>query len=208
MTRYDPNEWDHAACRLWPLVVAAASKGKLVSPAEAERLLSHVDLDAVEKACAALQRWCWLRGLPPLDRVVSYARARDPVRPVADYEVFFEAMGVDVTTERFVLAYPWRKVMEPSPSDVAAARVWVEGMEPALRAFRFVDLELDLREADAAKGRRRPAPQGFSSWDAAAGRHRDLLGQFDAAGLHLRDLRPPGTASYPPPRPQDNRAHL
>lgn len=208
MAGTEPDEWEVAACRLWPLAIAAASKGRLVPPSEAERLLAHTDLEAVEKASAALQTWCWLRGLPPLDRVIAHARARDPLRPVADYEVFFEAMSVDVATERFVLAYPWRKVMAPTPTGVAAARAMVAARGPTLRAFRFLDLELDGREANAAKGRRRPAPMGYPSWEDAAQHYSALLAELAALGLQLHDLRPPGPAPYPPPRPPDNRPHL
>ncbi|HET6399648.1 MAG TPA: hypothetical protein VFH47_08865 [Candidatus Thermoplasmatota archaeon] len=200
---HDPRWWE-AACRVFPLAAAASAKGKLVPPAAAEAHLAMPELDAVEQACSALQTWCWVRGLPPLDRLVAHARARDPVRPVADYEAFYEALGWDVTTERAVLGYPWRKVMEPTPEDVGRAVRLAQGCAAPLREWRRLDLELDLREADAARGRRRPAPTGTASWDDARALHARLLGPLQAAGAALATLRPPGAAPYPPPRPRES----
>jgi hypothetical protein len=196
--------WADAACRLFPLAVTSAAKGKLVPPADAEILLASPHLDAVEQACAALQAWCWVRGLPPLDRLVAHPRTRDPFRPVADYEAFYEALGWDVATERSVLAYPWRKVMEPTSAEVARAARLLREAAPPLRSFRRLDLELDLREADGARGRRRPVPEGFASWEAVAGARDRTLRELAPLGVTLHDLRPAGAAPYPPPRPRDN----
>lgn len=190
-----------AACQLWPLAVAAASKGKLVPPAEAERLLASTDVHAVDNACASLQRWCWMRGLPPLDRVIAHPRMRH-VREIADYDVFFEAMAVIVTTEAFVFAYPWRRVQEPSAEEYAWASHCIEGAGPTVRRFRACDLELELREADAARGRTRPVPAGFAAWSDVAAQRERLAGELAAAGVARGLLRPPGSAPYPPPRPR------
>jgi hypothetical protein len=198
-----PDEWDQAACRLWPLAADAAAKGKLLAPADAEARIAHPDIHALDRACAAMQVWCWVRGMPPLDRAVAHPRTQGAVREVADYDVFFEALGRTIHNERFVLAYPWRKVREPSPRDLAWARDLVARHHALLREFRFLDLEMDQREQDAARGRKRPAPAGHADWAAATERHRSLVAGLAALGVKVADLRPPGTAPYPPPGPRE-----
>jgi hypothetical protein len=198
-----PDEWDHAATRTWGLAAQAAAKGKLLAPADAEARIAHPDIHALDRACAAMQAWCWVRGMPPLDRAIAHPRQQGPVREVADYDVFFEAMGRSIHTERFVLAYPWQKVREPSPRELAWARGLLVTQQPLLREFRFLDLELDLREQDAARGRKRPMPGGHATWAEAADRHRALADALQAVGIAVADLRPPGTAPYPPPGPRE-----
>lgn len=198
-----PNEWDDAACRLWHPAAQAAAKGKLLPPADGEVALKHSDLDALDKACAALQVWCWVRGMPPLDRIISHPRVQGPLREVADYDVFFEAMGQDVHHEKFVLAYPWAKVKEPAPRDVAWARELMRSHQPLLRRFRFLDLELDLLEEDAARGRRRPVPSGQTTWETVKAAQQECLAELRVLGVSLPDVRPPGKAPYPPPPPRE-----
>ncbi|HEX2066586.1 MAG TPA: hypothetical protein VHI93_07220 [Candidatus Thermoplasmatota archaeon] len=198
-----PSEWDHAAARLWGLAAQSAVKGKLLAPADAEARLAHPDVDALDQACAAMQAWCWVRGMPPLDRAIAHPRQQGPVRVVADYDVFFEAMGRSVQTERFVLAYPWQKVREPMPRELAWARSLLATEAALLRGFRFLDLELDLREQDSARGRTRPAPGLHAAWADAAERHRALANELAVAGVALADVRPPGSAPYPPPVPRE-----
>jgi hypothetical protein len=197
------DEWDHAAARLWGLAAQAAAKGKLLAPADAEAHIAHRDINALDRACAAMQAWCWVRGMPPLDRAIGHPRVQGPIRRVADYDAFFEAMGRNVHTERFVLAYPWRKVREPAPRELAWARLLLATQATLIAAFRVLDLELDLRERDAARGRRRPEPTGHASWDAAMAKQRRLLADLQAVGVGAADLRPPGSAPYPPPSPRD-----
>jgi hypothetical protein len=136
--------------------------------------------------------------LPPLDRVIAFPRTKGHVRAVADYEVFFEALGFDVHSERLVLGYPWAKVREPTPGELATADVLVRQHGADLRAFRFVDLELDLRERDAARGRRRPVPERFADWSAVKAAHDGALATLAPLGLRPADLRPAGAAPYPP----------
>lgn len=199
---------DHDAVRLWHPAVAAASKGKLLPPRQAELLLARPDVDALERACAALQAWCWVRGLPPLDRVISLERVQGPGLVVADYDVFFEATGRDVHNERFVLAYPWSRVREPHAAGIQRARELMAGHAAPLRAFRFLDLEAELREADAARGRKRATPAGFPDWKAAEARLLELAKQLRTIGVEHEDLRPPGNAPYPPPAPRSPVAHV
>ena len=199
----EPDEWDDAAARLWSKAAQAAAKGKLLAPADAEAILAHPDVEALERACLAMQAWCWVRGMPPLDRAIAHPRERGPVREVADYDVFFEAMGRNVRTEPFVLSYPWRKVREPSPRELAWARSLMARHTPLLRRFRFLDLEIDLRERDAARGRKRPVPAGHETWTSVETAHRSLAAALRAEGIDVADLRPPGTAPYPPPGPRE-----
>jgi hypothetical protein len=184
------------------LAAQAAAKGKLLAPADAEARIAHPDVGALDRACAVMQAWCWVRGMPPLDRAIAHPR-QQAVREVADYDVFFEAMGRSVHTERFVLAYPWQKVREPSARELAWARGLLLSHPALLRGFRFLDLELDLREQDAARGRKRPAPGTHATWADAADRHRALATELQALGVALTDVRPPGTAPYPPPGPRE-----
>lgn len=198
---------DELAPRLWPLAVAAAAKGKLLPPADAEaelRAAGDTALDALDQACALLQRWCWARGMPPIDRVIAHPRVQGAVREVADYDVFFEAMGVVVTGERFVLAYPWRKVREPTARELAWAAAFTPAQSRLVRAFRFLDLELELLDRDAARGRRRPVPPGSPSWDDVASRRAALLAELAHHAIRGADLRPPGQAPYPPPLPRES----
>jgi hypothetical protein len=204
----EPTPADEAGARLWRRAAQAAAKGKLLPPREAETLLGSPEPDALDQACAAIQRWCWVRGMPPLDRAIAHPRVQGPVRAAADYEVFFEALGQDVHTERFVLAYPWAKVREPSARELAWARGLAEGHGPLLRAYRLLDLELDQREQDAARGRRRPVPAGHATWEAVAAAREAHLAALAAAGVRPADLRPPGSAPYPPrPARETSWAH-
>jgi len=197
-----PDEWDHAAARLWPLAAQTAAKGKFLSPADAEAHLAHPDIQALDNACAAMQAWCWVRGMPPLDRAIAHPR-QTAVRELADYDVFFEAMGRNVHTEKFVLAYPWKRVREPNARELAWARDLMARHGALLRRFRFLDLELELREQDAARGRKRPEPTGHTTWPAVLAAHAAAVKELAALGVDAGALRPPGTAPYPPPGPRD-----
>ncbi|HUR62624.1 MAG TPA: hypothetical protein VM286_09710 [Candidatus Thermoplasmatota archaeon] len=194
---------DHHAARLWNLAAHTAAKGKLLAPADAEALLADPDVHALDRACAALQAWCWVRGMPPLDRAIAHPRTQGDVRRIADYDVFFEAMARNVHTEKFVLAYPWRKVREPAPRELAWARTILANHAALLRRFRFLDLELELREQDAARGRKRPEPAGHATWPQALAAHAGLVRELAALGIQAADLRPPGAAPYPPPAPRE-----
>lgn len=205
---HEPEPCDHDAVRLWHPAVAAATKDKLLPPRQAELILARPEVDALERACAALQAWCWLRGLPPLDRAISLERVQGPGLVVADYDVFFEAMGRDVHNERFVLAYPWSRVREPHAAGIARARGLLGDHAPLLRAFRFLDLESELREADAARGRKRATPNGFADWNAAEARLHAVMHELRTLGVEHEDLRPPGRAPYPPPTPRSPVEHL
>src|SRR5947207_400181 len=94
----------------------------------------------------------------------------------------------------------------PDERDHAAAALWgkaVPAAAPPLRAFRFLDLELDLREQDAARGRKRPTPPGHASWTSAEAQHRLLAEDLLALGVRPADLRPPGATPYPPTGPRE-----
>jgi hypothetical protein len=203
VSRPGPDRCDHAAARLWAPTAQAAAKGRLLAPADAEAVLADPDVHALDRACAAMQAWCWVRGMPPLDRAIAHPRQQGPLREVADYDVFFEAMGRTIHTERFVLSYPWQKVREPAPRELAWARGLMASHPALVREFRFLDLELDLREQDAARGRKRPAPDKHPDWAAVADRHRALGEALHGLGVAVADLRPPGSAPYPPPGPRE-----
>jgi hypothetical protein len=196
-----PIDAEHAS-RLWRPVVAAAGKGKLTPPREAELLLGDPDPDALDRACALLQTWCWLRGLPPLDRLVAFPRTQGAVRPVMDYEPFFHALGFDVHTERVVMAYPWTKVREPTPDELLQGQHVVAANATTIAAFRFLDLELDLNERDAARGKRRAVPDRHRDWAGVKMAWQKQVTALEAQGMRLGDLRPPGLALYPPPAPR------
>jgi hypothetical protein len=194
---------DEAAAKLWNLAAHTAAKGKLLAPADAETLLADPDIHALDRACASMQAWCWMRGMPPLDRAIAHPRTQGDLRKVADYDVFFEAMGRNVHTEKFVLAYPWRKVREPAPRELGWARSLLAAQQPLLRRFRFLDLELELREQDGARGRKRPEPAGHATWPLAVAAHAALVAELAALGIKALELRPPGAAPYPPPPPRE-----
>lgn len=192
----------------------AASKGKPVAPIETEAVVQAAlaggrpegphdvpDDAALHDALSLLQVWCWMRGMPPMDQWVALPRTTGAARVVADYEVYFQSLGYDVHTSRFVAAYPWTKVREPAPAELSLAWQVHQDHGTEVAAYRFLDLELELLEKDSARGKRRPIPEGFASWDAvrdsrnAQGHALGILGWGPAL------LRPPGKAPYPPVEP-------
>jgi hypothetical protein len=203
MERARPNDWDVAGCALWPHAKKRALKRKTLTHAEAAGLLA---IPATDVAMAAwpIHVWCWVRGMPPLNVVVvKRGTTADPEGgfTATDYDVFHEAMGHTVYTLEHAWFYPWEKVPDPTPEQLAWA-VAVHGQQYAdVREFRFLDLELELRLRDEARGRKRPVPAKHGTWKAVEEAHRVLITLFTEVGVAPHDLRPPGKGPYPPPRP-------
>lgn len=198
-----PNLSCFSASRLWPLARARALKRKTLTHAEAATALGIAPAD-VPAAAWPLHVWCWLRGLPPLNVVVvprGTTAAPDGGFPSTDFDVMREALGRPVYTLEQAWHYPWAKVPDPTPEQLAWA-LGVHGRHRDLVArFRFLDLEHDLRLRDEARGRKRPAPAPHPTWAAAEAAHRQVVEELRQAGIAVADLHPPGKGPYPPPRP-------
>ena len=171
--------------------------------AEASEALG-ISAEQVPAVAWPLHVWCWVRGMPPLNIVVvprGKTALPDGGFPPADYDVVHEAMGHTVYTLEHAWHYPWEKVPDPTPEQLAWALAAHRDHHADLAEFRFLDLELELRLRDEAKGRKRPAPPQHATWKAVEDAHQAVAARLKAAGLAERDLRPPGKGPYPPPRP-------
>lgn len=191
------------AAALWPLAKARALKRKTLTHAEAAEAVG-IAPGEVPAAAWPLHVWCWVRGMPPLNVVVVPKGTKalpDGGFSATDYDVVHEALGRSVYTLEDAWFYPWPKVPDPTPEQLAWALRLHGGHHAELRDFRFLDLELDLRQRDEARGRRRPAPAPHATWTAAEHAHHELVARLRRAGLAATDLRPPGKGPYPPPRP-------
>lgn len=198
-----PGEWELAAARLWPLAKARAFKRKTLTHAEAGPALG-IALGDVPKAAWPIHVWCWVRGLPPLNVVIVErgTKALDEGGFAAtDYDVVHEALGHSVYSLEHAWHYPWEKVPDPTPEQLAWALALHASHHDLLARFRFLDLELELRLRDEARGRRRPVPAGQPSWAAVEAAHKEATVRLREAGIAAADLRPPGKGPYPPPRP-------
>lgn len=191
------------AATLWPLLRKRAAKRKTLTYAEVAEALAMPQSDALATAWP-LHVWCWLRGMPPLN-VLLVPRGKTPLPeggfPTTEFDVFHEALGRSVYTTEDAWFYPWEKVPDPEPDELAWALRIHASHSADVRAFRFLDLEADLRHRDEARGRRRPVPPPHATWNELESARSAALASLEAADLRLRDLRPPGTAPYPPPRP-------
>lgn len=191
------------ASALWTMAKARALKRRTLTYAEAASALG-IAVDEVPAACHPIHVWCWMRGMPPLN-VVVVPRGKTPATDggfdAADYDVVHEALGHSVYTLEHAWHYPWTKVPDPTPEQLAGAVAAHASHGPELRRFRFLDLELELRLRDEARGRRRPIPQGHADWRSVEVGHAAVATQLAAAGIVERDLRPGGKGPYPPPRP-------
>lgn len=188
------------AALLWPLAKKRAFGRKTVTHAEAAELVD-IPADQVPAAAWPLHVWCWVRGLPPLS-IVIVPRGKTPdAEPSTDYDVVHEAMGHTVYTLEHAWHYPWEKVPDPTPEQLAWALDAHARHHADLWEFRFLDLELELRLRDEARGRKRPAPARHPTWKAVEDAHRAVVARLKAAGIKEADLRPPGKGPYPPPRP-------
>lgn len=192
------------AATLWPLAKARALKRKTLTHAEASAAIPGLAPEDVQQAAWPLHVWCWVRGMPPLNVVVVPKGTKAPPDggfASTDYDVVHEALGRSVYTLEDAWFYPWTKVPDPTPEQLAAALAAHAAHHADLRAFRLLDLELDLRLRDEARGRKRPAPAGHATWTAAEQAHAAVAARLKAVGLSIADLRPPGKGPYPPPRP-------
>lgn len=191
------------ATQLWPLAKARALKRKTLTHAEAAAALG-IALADVPKATWPIHAWCWARGLPPLN-VVVVARGTTPDRDggfaTPDFDVFREALGYSVYLLEQAWHYPWPKVPDPTPEQLAWALGLHGRLHPLVQEFRFLDLELEARLRDEARGRKRPAPAPHPTWAAAEAAHARAISGLAAEGVSVSDLRPPGKGPYPPPRP-------
>ena len=188
---------------LWPLAKARAFKRKALTHAEAAEALG-IPVERVQEVAWPIHVWCWVRGLPPLNVVVvKRGKTADPEGgfTATDYDVVHEAMGHTVYTLEHAWHYPWEKVPDPTPEQLAWALDAHAGHHADLWEFRFLDLEMELRLRDEARGRKRPAPGKHATWSSAELAHRDALARLKLAGILEKDLRPPGKGPYPPPRP-------
>lgn len=192
-----------SAAQLWPLAKARALKRKTLTHAEAGTALG-IPAEAVPEAVWPIHVWCWVRGMPPLNVVVvprGTKAASDGGFAVTDFDVVHEAMGHTVYTLEHAWFYPWAKVPDPTPEQLA----WALGVHAAHHGevweFRFLDLEMELRLRDEAKGRKRPAPTGQATWGDAEHAHKSAVAKLAARGIAATELRPPGKGPYPPPRP-------
>lgn len=191
------------AAALWGLAKKRAMKRKTLTHAEVAAALA-IPVDDVLAIAWPLHVWCWVRGMPPLNVViVKRGTTADPEGgfQATDYDVVHEAMGHTVYTLEHAWHYPWEKVPDPTPEQLAGALAAHATHWQALWDFRFLDLELELRQRDEARGRKRPAPGKHTSWKDAEAAHAGLAGQLAAVGMRPADLRPPGKGPYPPPRP-------
>lgn len=188
------------AALLWPLAKRRALKRKTLTHAEVAAALA-LDDGAAGKVAWPLHVWCWVRGMPPLNVAVVKRGKTPDAEPAADYDVFHEAMGHTVYTLEHAWHYPWEKVPDPTPEQLAWALATHADHHEVLREFRFLDLEMELRLRDEARGRKRPAPGKHPTWRSADEAHGDLVGRLKALGIAAHDLRPPGKGPYPPPRP-------
>lgn len=192
------------AAMLWPLAKARALKRKALTHAEASAALPGLAPEDVPQAAWPLHVWCWVRGMPPLNVVIVPRGTKalpDGGFSATDYDVVHEALGRSVYTLEDAWFYPWRKVPDPTPEQLAWALGVHSAHHPDVRDFRLLDLELDLRLRDEARGRRRPAPAGHAGWAAAEKAHAALVVRLAKTGLTAASLRPPGKGPYPPPRP-------
>lgn len=194
---------DELASRLWPLLRKRALKRKTLTYAEASELLG-VPLHEWPSLAWPLHVWCWVRGMPPLN-VVLVPRGKTPAPEggftATDYDVFHEALGRTVYTLEDAWFYPWEKVPDPTPEQLAWAGQAHARHQAVLRDFRFLDLELELRHRDEARGFRRPPPGKHATWKDAEAALAAVAAAVQGAGLRPADLRPPGKGPYPPPRP-------
>jgi hypothetical protein len=198
-----PSAEVELAAVLWPAAKKRAFGRKTLTHAEAAELLS-IPMEQVPTVTWPLHVWCWVRGLPPLNVVVvKRGRTADPEGgfTATDFDVFHEAMGHTVYTLEHVWHYPWEKVPDPTPNQIAWALSAHAAAQADLRAFRFLDLEMELRLRDEARGRKRPAPAGHATWKDAEQAHHALAVKLKVSGIAETDLRPPGKGPYPPPRP-------
>ena len=191
------------AAKLWPLAKKRAFSRKTLTHAEAAEALG-VPAERVPSVAWPLHVWCWVRGLPPLN-VVVVPRGKTALPEggftATDYDVVHEAMGHTVYTLEHAWHYPWEKVPDPTPEQLAWALAAHAAHHADLWEFRFLDLDMELRLRDEARGRKRPAPGRPAGWASVELAHRDVLARLREAGILERDLRPPGKGPYPPPRP-------
>lgn len=198
-----PEAAAELAATLWPLARRRALKRKALTYAEAGEALG-LATERVLDAAWPMHVWCWVRGMPPLNVVVvprGKTAAPEGGFTATDYDVFHDALGRTVYTLEDAWHYPWGKVPDPTPEQLAWALDLHAGSWQDLWDFRFLDLEHELRLRDEARGFRRPPPGAHASWAAAGQAHRAALATLQAAGVAERDLRPPGKGPYPPPRP-------
>lgn len=198
-----PSPATERAALLWPLLKKRAAKRKTLTRAEAAETLATT-VEGAHAAAWPLHVWCWVRGLPPLNVVlVQRGKTADPEGgfEATDYDVLHEALGHSVYTLEQAWHYPWDKVPDPTPEQLAWALDLHAHHREAVATFRFLDLELELRHRDEARGRRRPAPRGHATWKEAEAAHKDLARRLQELGVAERDLRPPGKGPYPPSRP-------
>lgn len=191
------------AANLWPLLKKRARKRRTLTHAEASEALG-VPASEVLHAAWPIHVWCWVRGMPPLNVVLTKrGKTPDPEGgfTATDYDVFHDALARSVYTLEDAWFYPWEKVPDPTPEHLAWALRIHKDLYPLVRDFRFLDLELELRQRDEARGFKRPAPAGQSDWKAAHKDWQRLAADLAASGVAERDLRPPGKGPYPPPRP-------
>jgi hypothetical protein len=193
---------EHAAA-LWGLLKKRAQKRKTLTYAEAAEALGIEHGQALGVAWP-LHVWCWMRGLPPINVVLvprGKTAAPEGGFKATDYDVFHEALGRTVYTLEDAWFYPWDKVPDPTPEQLAWALHMHATHWQDLRDVRFLDLELELRQRDEARGFKRPPPGTHATWKDAEGALARLLAELELAGLRPADLRPPGKGPYPPPRP-------
>ena len=200
-----PATMDQAeqAALLWGLAKRRALKRKTLTHAEAAEALG-IPVEQVPDAAWPLHVWCWVRGMPPLNVVIVPKGTKalpEGGFTATDYDVMHEALGHTVYTLEHAWHYPWEKVPDPTPEQLAWALGLHERRRQAIWDFRFLDLELELRQRDEARGRRRPAPGGHAKWASVEDGRRRILADLQEAGIAERDLRPPGKGPYPPPRP-------
>lgn len=203
-TAVQPSSADvEAASTLWPLLKKRAQKRKTLTRADAAETLGTT-VDVAHAAAWPIHAWCWVRGMPPLNVVlVKRGTTADPEGgfTATDFDVFHEALGRSVYTLEDAWSYPWDKVPDPTPEQLAWAVAAREAHLAALTSFRFLDLELELRHRDEARGFKRPPPGKHPTWKEAEAAHKVQVTGLAAFGLRLADLHPPGKGPYPPPRP-------
>lgn len=193
----------NAAATLWGLLKKRAAKRKTLTYAEAAEPLALTPDMALAQAWP-IHVWCWLKGMPPLN-VLLVPRGKTPLPEggftATDYDVVHEAMGNTVYTTEHAWHYPWDKVPDPTPEQLTWALDVYAKHRQLVWDFRFLDLELELRLRDEARGFKRPPPAPHANWKDAEQAHTGLLAQLTKQGLAASDLRPGGKGPYPPPRP-------